>query len=274
MRRNNRNRAGGTAILIGGALVGLAVAMALLSLVWTPFDVAAIDVAARLLPISAAHPLGTDQLGRDLLSMVMAGAQISLVVSLLAIAAALAIGVPLGLLAAATGGWIDELVMRSGDILFAFPALLLAILLAAVLGPGLFNAVLAIALFNIPVFARVTRGGAMGLWPRDFIAAARLAGKGRLAISIEHILPNLFSGIAVQATIQLSLALIAEAGLSYVGLGVQPPVPSWGRMLSDAQTLIGTAPRLAIVPGAAILLVVLGFTLLGDGLRDRLDSRL
>ncbi|HEY0315126.1 MAG TPA: ABC transporter permease [Sphingomonas sp.] len=261
------------AIAPGGALVAVAVLAALLSLVWTPYDVTAVDIGQKLLPISAAHPFGTDQLGRDMLSMIMAGAQVSLAVSLLAVAAAMAVGVPLGLLAAALGGWADEVVMRSGDVLFAFPSLLLAILLAAVLGPGASNAVLAIALFNIPVFARVARGSAIGLWRRDFIAAARLAGKSRIAISIEHILPNIAALLGVQATIQLSLALLAEAGLSYVGLGVQPPAPSWGRMLSDAQTLIGTAPRLAIVPGCAILLVVLGFALLGDGLRDRMDPR-
>jgi peptide/nickel transport system permease protein len=261
------------AILIGGALVALGVLAALVSLAWTPYDVAAVDIGQKLLPMSAAHPLGTDQLGRDLLSMIMAGAQVSLAVSLLAVAAAMVVGVPFGLLAAALGGWVDEAVMRSGDVLFAFPSLLLAILLAAVLGPGASNAILAIALFNVPVFARVARGSAIGLWRRDFIAAARLAGKGRIAISIDHILPNIAATLGVQATIQLSLALLAEAGLSYVGLGVQPPAPSWGRMLSDAQTLIGTAPRLAIVPGCAITVVVLGFALLGDGLRDRMDPR-
>jgi peptide/nickel transport system permease protein len=261
------------AIVIGGALVALGVLAALISLAWTPYDVTAVDIGQKLLPMSLAHPLGTDQLGRDLLSMVMAGAQVSLAVSLLAVAAAIIVGVPLGLFAAALGGWADEAVMRSGDVLFAFPSLLLAILLAAVLGPGASNAVLAIALFNIPVFARVARGSAIGLWQRDFVAAARLAGKGRLAISIEHVLPNIAAMLGMQATIQLSFALLAEAGLSYVGLGVQPPAPSWGRMLSDAQTLIGTAPRLAIVPGCAILLVVLGFALLGDGVRDRLDPR-
>ncbi len=260
-------------ITIGAALVALAITAALVSLIWTPYDVITVDVAHRLLPVSAAHPLGTDQLGRDMLSMIMAGARVSLAVSLLAVAAAMAVGVPIGLLAAGRGGWVDEAVMRAGDVLFAFPSLLLAILLATVLGPGAFNAVLAIALFNVPVFARVTRGAAIGLWQRDFIAAARLAGKGRFVISIEHVLPNIAAILGVQATIQLSLALLAEAGLSYVGLGVQPPYPSWGRMLSDAQTLIGTAPRLAIAPGCAILLVVLGFALIGDGLRDRLDPR-
>lgn len=260
-------------LTLGAVLVGLLVALALLSLVWTPYDVAAIDVGQRLLPMSAAHPLGTDQLGRDMVSMLILGARTSLAVSLLAVGAAMLVGIPIGLAAAARPGLLDEALMRSGDMVFAFPSLLTAILLAAVLGPGASNAVLAIAIFNIPVFARVARGGARGLWGRDFIAAARLSGKGDARISLEHILPNIAPLIVVQATIQFSLALIAEAGLSYVGLGVQPPAPSWGRMLSDAQTLASTAPRLAILPGLAILLAVLGFTLLGDGLRDRFDKR-
>lgn len=257
----------------GLVIVGLLVSAAALSLVWTPWDVAAVDVAARFLPSSAAHPLGTDQFGRDLLSMILVGARTSLAVSLLAVGSAIAVGVPIGLIAAARPGPLDELLMRSGDIVFAFPSLMMAILLAAMLGPGASNAILAIAIFNVPVFARVVRGGARGVWTRDFIAAARLAGKGGGRISIEHILPNILPLIVVQATIQFSLALIVEAGLSYVGLGVQPPVPSWGRMLSDAQTLIDTAPRLAIIPGLAILVAVLGFTLVGDGLRDRFDRR-
>ncbi|PZU57182.1 MAG: peptide ABC transporter permease [Sphingobium sp.] len=257
----------------GGALVALLVACALLSLLWTPHDVTAIDVSARLLPSSFSHPLGTDQLGRDILSMLIVGARTSLAVSVLAVGAAILIGVPIGLAAAARPGVADELLMRSGDVIFAFPSLMTAILLAAVLGPGASNAIVAIAIFNIPVFARVARGGARGLWTRDFVSAARLSAKGDARISIEHILPNITALIVVQATIQFSLALIAEAGLSYVGLGVQPPVPSWGRMLAEAQTLAGTAPRLAILPGLAILLAVLGFTLLGDGLRDRLDRR-
>ncbi|HEY0314910.1 MAG TPA: ABC transporter permease [Sphingomonas sp.] len=264
---------GTPAMATGLAIVGVALVVALVSLVWTPYDVTAIDVGARLLPVSAAHPLGTDQFGRDMLSTIMAGTRVSLAVSLAAVAAAMLLGVPLGLAAAALGGWADEVAMRASDTLFAFPSLLLAVLLAAVLGPGASNAVIAIALFNVPVFARLARGLAAGLWQRDFISAARLAGRGRAAISCTHILPNIASGLAVQATIQFSLALLAEAGLSYVGLGVQPPAPSWGRMLSDAQTLLGVAPRLAIVPGLAIVLLVLGFTLLGDGLRDRMDRR-
>lgn len=262
-------------ILIAGlAIITLFVTIALLALAWTPYDVAAIDIAGRLQPSSAAHWLGTDQLGRDLVSMIMAGATASLAVSLLAVGSAILLGVPLGLLAAARGGWIDGLLMRSGDVVFAFPSLMLAILLAAAIGPGASNAVVAIAIFNLPVFARLARGEARGLWSRDFIAAARLAGKGRARISIEHILPNIAGPIVVQATIQFSLALIAEAGFSYVGLGVQPPTPSWGRMLADAQTLIADAPRLAIIPGLAIVITVFGLTLAGDGLaawlrRDR-----
>jgi peptide/nickel transport system permease protein len=253
-------------LTLGLVLTGLFIASGVLALFWTPYDVTGVDVANRLLPASAAHPLGTDHLGRDLLSMILAGASASLGVSLLGVGAALLVGVPLGLLAAARGGWVDEVLMRSGDLVFAFPWLMLAILLAALAGPGALNAILAIAILTVPVFARLVRGEGQRLWGRDFVAVARLAGKGRARISLEHILPNLAGPVIVQATIQFALALLAEAGLSYVGLGVQPPSPSWGRMLADAQTLIGTEPRLAIVPGMAILLAVFGLTLAGDGL--------
>jgi peptide/nickel transport system permease protein len=164
--------------------------------------------------------------------------------------------------------------MRANDVVFAFPSLILAILLTAVLGPGAINAVIAIGVFNIPVFARLTRGGALSLWTRDYVLAARTAGKGPTRISWEHILPGLLSILVVQATLQFSLGIIAEAGLSYVGLGVQPPAASWGKMLADAQTLISLSPLQAIVPGLAIVVTVLGLNLLGDGLRDRLDPRL
>ncbi len=251
---------------VGAILTGLFIASGLLALVWTPYDVALVDVGQRLLPPSAAHLLGTDPLGRDVLSLVLAGATNSLSVSLLGVGVGLALGVPLGLLAAARGGWADDLLMRTGDLVFAFPWLMTAILLAAILGPGATNAVLAIAILTVPIFARLTRGEGRRLWHRDFVAAARLAGKGRLSISVQHILPNIAGPLIVQATIQFAMALLAEAGLSYVGLGVQPPAPSWGRMLAEAQTLAGTAPWLAIVPGTAILLSVFGLTLAGDGL--------
>lgn len=254
---------------VGPILLGLIVAIALSSFAWTPFDVAAIDIAHRLEPASSAHWLGTDQLGRDLLSMLMAGARPSLGVAALALAIGLAGGVPLGLLAAARPGWIDELIARSTDILFAFPAILLALLVIAVLGPGASHAALAIGLFNIPIFARVTRASARGIWTRDFILAAQLAGKGRILISLEHVLPNIAGPLITQASLQLSLGVLAEAGLSFLGLGAQPPAASWGRMVADAQTLIGIAPVLVLLPGLAIVITIFAINLTGEALRDR-----
>jgi len=262
------------ALWLGAALTGLFVFTVLLSLVWTPYPVAAIDVASRLQPPSAAHWFGTDHFGRDVLSMILVGARNSLAVAVVAAGVGLLAGVPLGLLAAARGGWVDELVMRTNDLVFAFPSLLLAIMITAVAGPGAINAVIAIGIFNIPVFARVTRGAALSLWTRDYVLAARVAGKGRALISLQHILPNIANLLIVQGAIQFSMGVLAEAALSYVGLGVQPPTPSWGRMLNEAQTLIGFAPWLAIFPGVAIVLSVLGLNLLGDGLRDRFDPKL
>jgi peptide/nickel transport system permease protein len=257
------------ALVAGAILTGLFVAMALVALVWTPYDPTALAIAAKLEAPSSRHWLGTDQLGRDVLSMIMAGAGASVGVAVLSVLIGLGAGVPAGLAAAARPGAIDEIVMRANDVLFAFPALLSAILLAAVFGPGAFDAIVAIGLFNVPVFARVTRAAALALWTRDFSAAARVAGKGALAISWEHILPNARLPLAVQATIQLSIGVTAEAGLAYLGLGVQPPTPSWGRMLGDAQTLTALAPTLAVFPGLAVALFVLGLNLLGAGLEPR-----
>lgn len=257
----------------GLALTGALLLTAIVSLVWTPHPTDTIDIARRLLPPGPAHPLGTDALGRDQLSLIMAGARASLAVSLVAVGAGAAAGVPAGLFAAQRGGWPGELIARGGDLVFAFPALIIAIMIAAVFGPGLINAIIAIAIFTTPVFARVTAGGARALWHRDFILAARAAGKSPARISLEHILPNLAPLIIVQATIQFALGIIAEAGLAYVGLGARPPQPSWGRMLAEAQTQAAAAPWLAIVPGLAILAATLGFNLLGDGLRDRLARR-
>jgi peptide/nickel transport system permease protein len=261
-------------LIVGGVISIAFIAAALLSLAWTPYDVAAFDIEHRLQGPSAAHWLGLDHFGRDVASMILLGARNALSVSLVAVLLGAGIGVPLGLLAAARRGWIDELVMRASDVVFAFPALILAILITAVLGPGAINAVIAIGVFNVPVFARLTRGSALSLWTRDYVLAARAAGKGPTLISIEHIAPGLFSILIVQATLQFSLGVIAEAGLSYVGLGAQPPAASWGKMLADAQTLVSVAPLQAIFPGLAIVITVLGLNLLGDGLRDRLDPRL
>ena len=260
--------------VIGGAISALFIAVALVSLVWTPHSVTAIDIAIKLQPPTAAHWLGTDHFGRDLVSMLMVGATNSVAVALVAVGIGLGLGVPLGLLAAAKRGWIDELVMRVNDFTFAFPALLSAVMITALLGPGSVNSIIAIGIFNIPVFARLTRGSALVIWQREFILAARAAGKGAARISLEHVLPNVASVLIVQATIQFALAILAEAGLSYLGLGTQPPQPSWGKMLNEAQTLMFQAPQLAIFPGLAIALTVLGLNLFGDGLRDLLDPRL
>ncbi len=260
---------------IGMALAGVFGLGALVSFVWTPFDTAALDIAARLQAPNAAHWFGTDHFGRDVFSMILQGARVSLAVALLAVGIGMGLGVPLGLMAAAaSGSLLDEVVMRANDLVFAFPALLIAILITASFGPSASNAIIAIGIFNVPVFARLTRGAALSLWRRDFILAARVAGKSRIRISVEHILPNLGNLLIVQGTIQFSLGILAEAALSYVGLGAQPPTPSWGRMLSESQTMIAFAPWLALFPGFAILLSVLGLNLLGDGLRDLLDPRL
>ena len=258
-------------LLAGSILTACFIAAALLALFWTPYDPQLLSIVDKLQPPSWHHWLGTDQLGRDVLSLLMAGAKTSVGVALLAVLIGAALGVPLGLIAAAKRGAVDEVVMRGNDVIFAFPALLLAILITAVFGPGAINAIIAIGIFNIPVFARVARAGALQAWTRDYTLAARVAGKGRWRISWEHILPNLFSLLIVQATIQFSLGVIAEAGLAYVGLGAQPPVPSWGRMLNEAQTLTALAPLLALMPGLAMLAFVLGLNLLGEGLRRGAD---
>jgi peptide/nickel transport system permease protein len=262
-------------LVLGVVIVAVFAAAALLSFFWTPYDVTTLDIAGKLQPPSAAHWLGTDHFGRDVLSMLMVGARVSIAVALVAVGIGMGLGVPLGLAAAARHGTLlDEVVMRGNDLVFAFPALLIAILITAVFGPSALNAIIAIGIFNVPVFARLTRGAALSLWPRDFVLAARMAGKGRARISLEHILPNLTNLLIVQGTIQFSLGILAEAGLSYVGLGAQPPTPSWGRMLAESQTMFALAPHLALAPGLAIVLTVLGLNLMGDGLRDLLDPRL
>ncbi|MBW4708331.1 ABC transporter permease [Roseobacter sp. YSTF-M11] len=262
-------------LILGAGLSALFILLALVSLVWTPFDHTTLDIPGKLQTPGGTHLLGTDHLGRDIFSMIMVGARTSIAVALVALGIGLCFGIPLGLVAAMhRGGWLDELIMRGNDIVFAFPLLVMAILITAVFGPSATNAIIAFGIFNIPVFARVTRGGALPLWEREFILAARVAGKTRAHISVEHILPNVLNLLIVQGTIQFALGIQVEAALSFVGLGVQPPTPSLGRMLADAQTMVGFAPHLAIFPGLAIIGIVLGLNLLGDGLRDALDPRL
>ena len=260
--------------VVGASLSLLLTAAALLSLVWAPYPPAEIDIPSKLQPPSAAHWLGTDSLGRDIASQLLVGAQNSIVVGVVAVGIGLLVGVALGCLASAKRGWVEELVMRASDFTFAFPALLSAIMLTAIYGPGLLMSIVAIGIFNIPVFARITRGAANAVWARDYITAARAAGKGPLAITVDHVLPNIASQLIVQATISFATAILAEAALSYLGLGTQPPQPSWGRMLNEAQTLMFQAPMLAVYPGVAIMLSVLGLNLMGDGLRDLMDPKL
>lgn len=269
-----RRALGHRSFVTGGALALLVIGTALLSIVWTPWPAQEIDMAHKLNPPSAAHWLGTDMLGRDIVSLLLVGARSSIVVGVIAVGIGLLFGVSLGLSAAARRGWTEELIMRFSDFTFAFPALLSAIMLAAVAGPGMVTSITAIGIFQIPIFVRITRGSANAIWAREFVLAARASGKGKFRITLEHVLPNILSILIVQATIQFALAILAEAALSYLGLGTQPPQPSWGRMLNDAQSLLFQSPSLAVYPGLAIATAVLGLNLLGDGLRDLFDPRL
>lgn len=260
--------------IVGGVITIFFLLVALMSFVWTPHPIDNIDIGNRLLSPNSEFWLGTDHFGRDIFSMLILGARNSVVVAFVAIAIGIGLGVPLGLLATALTGWWDEFIMRLNDFVFAFPALLSAVMITSIFGPGAINSIIAIGIFNIPVFARLTRGAALGVWKREFILAAKMAGKGTTRVSIEHVLPNIFSLLIVQATIQFALGILAEAGLSYLGLGTQPPAPSWGKMLNEAQTFMHFAPQLAIYPGVAIVLTVLGLNLFGDGLRDILDPKI
>ena len=262
-------------LIIGSFLSIIFMGLAFFSFIWIPYDIETLEISNKLKNPNLDHWLGTDHFGRDILSMIMMGARTSIAVALLAVGIGVVIGVPLGLFSAARrGSFIDEVMMRGNDLIFAFPSLVIAILITAVFGPSAVNAIVAIGIFNIPVFARLTRAAALPLWERDFILSARVCGKSEVRISIEHILPNITNLMIVQGTIQFSLGILAEASLSYIGLGAQPPTASWGRMLADAQTLVSIAPHVALVPGLAILLMVLGLNLMGDGLRDLFDPRI
>ena len=260
---------------VGSICVLFVFLLAIVSFFWTPYDVTSLEISNRFKTPSYNHFLGTDHFGRDILSMIMVGTQTSIAVAMVAVGIGILFGLPLGLIAAAKRGtFFDDLVMRFNDLIFAFPALIIAILITAVLGPGAFNAIIAIGIFNIPVFARVARGAALTQWSKEYILAAQVSGKGNILISIEHIIPNILNLLIVQATIQFSLGILAEAALSYVGLGAQPPIPSLGRMLADSQTMISIAPHMAIFPGLFIVITVLGLNLMGDGLRDYFDPKL
>jgi len=269
-RRALRHRS----FMLGGVLTLLLLLAAAVSLVWTPWSPYEMDMASKLKPPSGAHWLGTDTFGRDVASLLLVGARASILVGVIAVGIGLVVGTALGLLAAARRGWVEEAIMRLTDFSLAFPAILSAIMMTAVFGAGIVNAIIAIGIYNIPTFARITRASANAIWSREYVAAARACGKGSLAITMQHVLPNISAVLIVQITIRFAIAILAEAALSYLGLGTQPPQPSWGRMLSEAQTMMFQSPLLAVFPGMAIAMAVLGLNLLGDGLRDLLDPRL
>jgi peptide/nickel transport system permease protein len=260
-------------LIVGATVVGWLIAVALLSLVWTPLPPAKMQIIHKLQPPFSFGLLGTDQFGRDILSMLMVGCWNSLSIAVIAVAIGGTLGSIAGVSAAAFRGTFESLLMRICDVVFALPPILSAMMLGAFLGPGRLTAVAAIATFMIPVFARVSLASALQAWSRDYVLAARALGNTRFTISLRHVLPNIMSQLIVQATIQLGLAVLTEAGLSFLGLGLAPPAPTWGRMLADAQTYLALAPWLAILPGLAIALSVFGFNMLGDGLRDLLDPR-
>lgn len=269
-----RRKPSGT-LIVGGGLVALVVLMAVVSFVWTPHDPTLVDPAARLRPFGDPNYwFGTDKFGRDVFSQILVGSRTTLFVGLVAVGVAGVIGVPLGILAAMSPGWLAELIMRGNDLMLAFPALLLAIMFSAIYGGSTLVAMVAIGIASVPSFARVVRSGALQIMSTEYVLAARSAGRTPMAIGLRHVLPNVSSLVIVQGSISFAIAVLAEAALSFLGFGTPPPTPSWGRMLQESQEMLFSAPRLAVVPGIAIALAVLGFNLLGDGLRDYYDPKL
>ena len=258
-----------------GFVITLAIVLtALVSVVYTTYDPNRMNLSARFQAPDRTHWFGTDHYGRDIFSRVMKGSINSILVGLVTVSIGMGFGIILGSLAAFYKGWVDETIMRISDVLYGFPAVLSAILITSILGPGMINSMVAIGIFNIPIFARLTRSTSLSIWERDYVTSARAIGRSDAGIICKYVLPNILSALVVQGTVQFAIAILAEAGLSYLGLGTQPPHASWGRMLNEAQTFMGTSAWLAIFPGCAIALAVLGFNLLGDGLRDFLDPKI
>lgn len=258
-------------LLLGGFLVGLTVVAALVSFLWLPFDPNRMNFAAQFAPPSSTHLFGTDHFGRDLFSRVLVGARATLYVGFIAVGIALSLGATLGALAGWIGGAVDEVLMRLVDVLYAFPAILMALLLATIYSPGTLTAMTAIGIATVPIFARLMRAGVLSLRERDYVEAGRALGASSGRLLWRHVLPGTLSPIVVQASLSLAVAILAEAALSYLGLGTPPDVPSWGNMLREAQGFMFLSPWPALAPGLAIVLTVLGWSLLGDGLRDRFD---
>jgi peptide/nickel transport system permease protein len=261
-------------LVIGAVLIGLVIGTAALSFVWTPYDPFQVRASERLLPPGSEHWFGTDRFGRDIASQLMVGARTTLFVGVIAVGIAATIGIPVGVGAAMGPRWLSTLIMRGIDLNLAFPALLLAIMLGAVYGASTLTAMVAIGIATVPRFARLARSGTLQVLASEYVLAARVAGRGQLPIALRHVLPNIASMLLVQASVSYGIAVLAESGLSFLGFGTAPPTPSWGRMVAEGRELIAVFPLLTVWPAVAIAVAVLGFNLLGDGLRDRLDPRL
>jgi peptide/nickel transport system permease protein len=260
--------------IVGAIIIVVLLFFALAGASLAPYDPVAMDMGARLQPPNANHIFGTDDFGRDVLSRVIVATQVSLKVGVISVGISLTLGTLLGAISGFYGGWLDEVIMRFMDILFAFPAILLAIAILAALGPGVENAMIAIGIVYTPIFARITRGSVITVREEVFVDAARSIGASDARIIFLHILPNVIAPIIVETTLSLAFAILSEAALSFLGLGTQPPDPSWGRMLSESRGFIQDAPWLGIFPGLVIMFTVMGFNFLGDGLRDALDPQM
>lgn len=239
-----------------------------------PFDPTAQDLSRSFAPISAENPMGCDEFGRDILSRIIFGARTSLIIQFFSVCIALVVGVFLGALGGYFGGRLDEAIMRVMDVLLAFPGILLALAIVAMLGPDLRNLIIAIGVYSIPQFARITRGSVISVRQNDYVTAARAIGENQSSIILRYVLPNAISPIIIQTTLRMATVLLTAAGLGFLGLGVQPPEPEWGTMLSNARMYLRSAPMVAVFPGLSIMLVVLGFNFFGDGLQDALNPRL
>ncbi len=269
-RRLRRNRAA----IVGAFIVVVFVLLAILAPLLVPFNPTQGDLKDRLKSPSVTHWLGTDELGRDILSRILFGARISLEIQIVAVLLSLVIGVALGSVGGYLGGLVDNLIMRAMDVLLAFPSIFLALAIIAALGTGLFNLMLAAGIASVPQFARIVRASILSLREKEFVEAAMALGSGSNRIMFRHLLPNCLAPIIVQSTLRMATVLLTASGLSFLGLGVQPPTPEWGAMLSNARSYLIVAPHVATIPGVAIMIVVVGFNLFGDGLRDTLDPRL
>jgi len=258
----------------GGVIVMLLIVVAVTAPYLVPYDPIAQDLGNSLLPPSAAHLAGTDVHGRDIFSRILYGAGISLRIGFLGMSLGCVIGVTMGMMSGYRGGWLDTVLMRLVDLQLAFPGLLLALVIIAIIGPGLENVIIAVGVFSVPTFARMSRAQVLALKQQDYVMAAQMVGARDFRIMFYHLLPNALAPILVIATLRVATAILTAASLSFLGLGAQPPIPEWGAMLSDGRQYITIAPHVATTPGLAILVTVLAFNLLGDGLRDALDPRL